>query len=306
LAIDDHLTERITPTIKTKNPIAPSISIVGAGVADRSEPLKSRKLCCGWERDSVRTLTEDQFRQEAEPQLERLFADYTTRCELERFAPTITQRQLVYPCHCGDFTEALPVKTLVAAAAAVGDEGCYLSSLFRSEGKPNHCFIPLAEMLIIHGDLRGEERHAALTSLNFSYAMSVYNLESVVYSPQGKWAIRMTHEHYGLMGGVPEFMAIIESGVPNLSQQVYDFFDRYRNWGSRKPHLHWVPPLLAHIYGPERAETLVAESKLDMTLHDYPPQAPQLLTEAELATERAIAAQKIIDLLTSGPTSPQP
>jgi hypothetical protein len=253
----------------------------------------------------VRTLTEEQFRQEAEPWLKQLFADYDPAYyQCERFSPPITARSIVYPCHYGDFKEAIPVKCLVAAATALGDEGCYLTGIYRSETEPNHCFIPFSEMLVIHSDLPEEERHATLTGL-IPFAMDIFQLETVIYSPQGKWALSMSHEHYGLLGGSPEFMAMIESGVPNLSQQVHDFFDQYRNWSGGKPHLHWVPPLLAEIYGPERAEALMAESKLDMTPPNYSLQAPQLMTEAELATERAIAAQKIIDLLTSGPTCHQ-
>jgi hypothetical protein len=268
--------------------------------------LESGALGCGynWENYFVRTLTEDEFRQEAEPMLKKVFADYGDDPIDQSFAPDITERRLIYPA--GDVLDkAIPVKVLVAAATAVGDEGCYITAVWKSEDGPNHCFVPLSEMLIAYKENRNDDDDNS-EYLELGFTMDTCVLENVIYSPQGKWGLKMTHERYGLLGGVPEFMAIIESGVPNLSQQVDDFFERYRHWGSGKPHLHWLPPLLTHIYGPERAEALVAASQLDMTPPEYPTQAPRLLTEAELSAARAVAAQTIMDLLQSGPPIPRP
>jgi hypothetical protein len=54
----------------------------------------------------VRTLTEDEFRQEAEPMLKKVFADYGDDPIDQSFAPDITERRLIYPA--GDVFDNLP------------------------------------------------------------------------------------------------------------------------------------------------------------------------------------------------------
>jgi hypothetical protein len=210
------------------------------------------------------TLSEVEFQREAKPILGRIFDGYDSSGYInELFLPTITNRRILYPCY-GSFDESISVKTLVDAATAVGDEGCYITNIWKCENAPNHCFIHLFELLIGYSENTGTDEEA----IGYKLGMSIYESESIVYSAQGQWAIRMNHEGYGLLGGSPEFMAVIESGVPNLNEQVYNFFERYRDW-SMKPNLSWIPRLLHHAYGPERAEALIAASNLDMEYNPY-------------------------------------
>ncbi len=205
------------------------------------------------------TLTEAEFRKEAEPILRKIFVNYGDDPGNQSFSSAMTERRIIYPCG-GSFDEAIPVEVLVSAASEVGDEGCYITSLWRSEDAPNHCFVSLSEMLVGYSEKTGNDDQM----IGLNLGVDIYQLESVIYSAQGKWGIKMSHEYYGLLGGSPDFMAIIESSVPNLNMQVYDFFERYRGFKESgiEPTLGWLPTLLNHTYGQEIAKVMLAESHL--------------------------------------------
>ncbi|MBW4417928.1 MAG: hypothetical protein KME13_01715 [Myxacorys californica WJT36-NPBG1] len=208
------------------------------------------------------TLTEAEFRKEAEPMLKRVFVDYDFTNQ--PFSSAITERRIVYPCG-GSFDEAIPVKVLVSAATEVGDEGCYITSLWEDEGAPRHCYVSLSELLVGYGDTTGNDNQM----IGINLGMDIYELDSVIYSAQGRWGIMMCHEYCGLLGGSPDFMAMIESGVPSFNMQVYDFFERYRGFRESgiEPTLGWLPPLLSHIYGQEVAKVMLAKSHLGCSLY---------------------------------------
>lgn len=204
-------------------------------------------------------LTEAEFRKEAEPMLKKVFVNYADDSSKQSFSPAMTERRIIYPCG-GSFDEAIPVEVLVAAATKVGDKGCYITSVWKSEDTPNHCFVSLSEMLVGYSENTGNDNQ--MIALNLG--MDIYQLESVIYSAQGEWGIKMSHEYYGLLGSSPDFMAIIESGVPNFNMQVYSLFDRYHEFRESgiEPILDWLPPLLSHIYGQQVAKEMLTESHL--------------------------------------------
>ena len=205
------------------------------------------------------TLTEAEFQQKAEPILRQVFDNDDAFGQ--PFSPLITKRKIIYPCN-GSFDESIPLEVLVSAALAVGDEGCYISSLYRSEELPNHCFISLAEMLKGYSGCESPEENIDHL-IGIRLGIDIYGLDSVVYSSQGLWGIMMSHERHGLLGGTPEFMDIIEASVPNLNTQVYGWFERFQDFkASWEPTLDWLPTILTHVYGRDVAQAMLQEADL--------------------------------------------
>jgi hypothetical protein len=202
------------------------------------------------------TLTEAEFCQEAEPILNRVFVDWDPF--VQPFSSTITERKIIYPCH-GSFDEAIPLEVLISAASAVGDEGCYISSIYTSEDVPGHCFVSLSEMLAGYANSERDDQ-----MIGIRLGMDIYELDSIIFSAQGRWGIMMSHERHGLLGGSPEFMAIIAAAVPNLDTQVYGWFKRFQDFkaSGMELTLGWLPTLLTHVYGEEMAQRLLREADL--------------------------------------------
>ena len=133
-------------------------------------------------------LTEAEFQQKAEPILRRVFDNDDAFGQ--PFSPMITKRKIIYPCD-GSFYESIPLEVLVSAALAVGDQGCYISSLYRSEELPNHCFVSLAEMLKGYAGCENPEENID-HSIGIRLGIDIYDLDSIVYSSQGLWGIMMS------------------------------------------------------------------------------------------------------------------
>jgi hypothetical protein len=169
----------------------------------------------------MHTLTEAEFRLEAEPFLRQVFINDDQFDQ--PFLPNIVGRRIIYPC--GGYIAPPLINAVITAAANLGDTGCYISLLKTSASveKPNHCYIPLLEFLEGYA---GTPRSEQLIGVRLG--MNPYGSESVIYSASGKWGILQSYEQYGLLGGSLEFIEEIRRSVPDLDEQVYGFLDRLR------------------------------------------------------------------------------
>lgn len=206
-------------------------------------------------------LSEPQFKLEAEPILLRVFVNDNPFDQ--PFSPNVMGRIIVYPCE-GAIDSPL-IDVLIAAAANLGDTGCYISLLptaYPGDG-PGHCYIPLSDFLEGYAGPPGSDM-----LIGARLGINPYTLDSVIYSASGKWGLMRSHERHGLLGGPPEFIEEIRAGVPDLDRQVYGFLERLR-WllvdaGVNPPDVtrnKWLPGLLAHVYGPEAAEKILQEER---------------------------------------------
>ena len=220
-------------------------------------------------------LTESEFHQNAEPMLRKIFTNYEDDNIFNIFPPEITERRIIFPCY-GNFDRAIPIEVLVAAATAIGDDSCYISNIWKHENKPNHCFVYLSEMLIGYCE-RTPCNDDQIIGLHLG--MDIHPLEAAIYSTQGKWGIRMSHEHYGLLGGSVDFMREIEANVPNLSAQIYKFFDACKGSENCQLNINWILPLVRNIYGEHASELILENSSLEFSPYD------QSHTEIHLSLE---------------------
>jgi hypothetical protein len=209
----------------------------------------------------MHVLTDSEFHKDAEPILRQVFIHYEDDAIFKAFSSSITERRIIYPC-CGGFDSAIPVEVLVSAASAIGDDSCYISNLWQYENEPNHCFVYLSEMLVGYSERTPCNDDQII---GHHLGMDVYPLESVIYSTRGSWGIRLSHEHYGLIGGSSDFMEIIEDNVPNLNTQVYAFFKKYDGWSNRQLKVDWIPPIIKHVYGEKKSKLMLERSGLGFT-----------------------------------------
>ncbi|MBW4497538.1 MAG: hypothetical protein KME26_31625 [Oscillatoria princeps RMCB-10] len=202
------------------------------------------------------SLTESQFYVEAEPILRNIFVkdDPFGRT----FSTKISGRIIIYPCQ--DEIERPLIDAIIAAAANLGDTGCYMWAIYPKLTNFCHCYVPLSEFLEGYaGPVDSKQL------IGYKLDMNPYFLDGFIYSAQGKWGIRKSHEQYGLLGGPPEFIEEIRKTVPDLDDQVYGFLERLKQFKALSPQamtLNWLPALLGHIYGSEAAEKMLQETGL--------------------------------------------
>ncbi|MBW4537528.1 MAG: hypothetical protein KME43_00125 [Myxacorys chilensis ATA2-1-KO14] len=207
------------------------------------------------------SLNDCEFQVQAEPALQKVFADYASTGQW--FSPTITARKVIYPCF-SSFEEALPVDALVAAATALGDEGCYITLDWRALDEPNHCYIPLSELQESYAGEPGSEK-----LIGARLGMNVFGHYTTIFSANGKWGIKILEAGLAILGGVPEFMDILQTLVPSLDEQIHSFLhqlfeDTPQDNPEREPYFsaEWLYEILFQVYGQEVAATMVREAGL--------------------------------------------
>ena len=206
-------------------------------------------------------LSEEQYQLEAEPILRKIFVNDNPFDQ--PFSNNVLGRTIMYPCH--SYIEPPTINAIIAAAANLGDTGCYISLYHTSTSavSPNHCYIPLADFIEAYAGPPENER-----LIGFRLGMNPYGVDSIIYSASGKWGLMKSHERHGLLGGPPEFMEDIRTAVPDLDQQVYGFLGRLRMFqeimGRNPPDVtsnKWLRPLLVHVYGEENANQILLKEK---------------------------------------------
>lgn len=197
---------------------------------------------------------ETEYLTKAYPALSQIFInDNPFNCP---FSQKIRERKIIYRYNF-EITEPL-VNAVMVAASNLGDTGFYLALAGERTGYESisHVYINFSELSSLYIDKNHKDYE---TIENF------FLLENFVYSPQGLWGILLSHESFGLLGGVPEFIKTIERLVPNINRQVYDFINYFSSLKSRHPNIiqiDWLPGLLTHVYGQETAEILLKEAEL--------------------------------------------
>lgn len=199
----------------------------------------------------MRVLTEADFQAELEPILRQVFS--TDDPFGQPFTANIPARRIIHEYFYQ--IESPLLEAIVDAASSIGDSGFYFSTLWRPKDEVTeeayHWYIPFEEIsTYVTGDDEGLGRSLIL--------------ENVLYSPQGKWGVMMSHEHHGLLGGSQEFMEKVRQLVPNLDLQVFSFLKHWQYWKNEPGSIKadWMSGLLTHIYGEELAQIMLKVASL--------------------------------------------
>jgi hypothetical protein len=194
------------------------------------------------------TLSEEEFQKEAAPVLRKIFA-----CEdpyNQPFASNVEARAILYPVSLTlDYTDTPLLEAIISTATKAGDSGFYLSIVERpppkAQDKPYHWYFPFTEI-------------KTYSSLDYPAI-----LEHVLYSPNGRWGLMISHEDHALLGGTQVFFNTMREIIPGFDDinQIQDFLTDWKHYN--KEHgadINWIPRLLTHVYDTKVVQHLLEET----------------------------------------------
>lgn len=132
-------------------------------------------------------------------------------------------------------------EALSAAAEIVGESDAYLGVLAPGETEwsenYDHKLLSLGRYIEYRPD-----RHTLL-------------LEHVIYSRLGAWGILTSHAGYAIVGGgSARFMQVFRNELQADEEEMLAEFLRHMNeWAANGADVTWVRPVIACVYGPEKA-----------------------------------------------------
>jgi len=199
----------------------------------------------------VRILTDDEYYSEAEPKLRQVFLNENPK--LLQFGSNAEEVKLLY--------EYFPpnvevVNALVSTASHMGDSSLYLSIVnvvdFNSS-MTKHWWIPFEEI----------STYLSIDTNTFGLS---YQLESVIFSPQGKWALMSSFERYAILAGTQDFIQNFSEHFPDIDRQILGYLKIFRECinkdGIEKANIAWLGNFLKSVYTIEEAKEILKISEL--------------------------------------------
>ena len=187
----------------------------------------------------ARELTPKEWREAGAPARNRIFASDDPY--EEPFLAEAGSRGLLFPmgyAHAGRELEALR-----AAAASLGDPTCYLQLYVFGEDE-----WPYWEL-----DLTEADPYAGIPLIR----------ENSLFSREGAWGMLVSDENHALVAGHLTFVETLVSGLdpPDLDAHALRFLAHWAELrASTGQASEWLPVLLAHLYGDERARELAEQA----------------------------------------------
>ncbi|MGD1930785.1 MAG: hypothetical protein ACFB12_17925 [Leptolyngbyaceae cyanobacterium] len=204
-------------------------------------------------------LSEEEFQLSAQPMMQKVFREDREWYFL--FKDEIDTKRILYELnlYTSHGSRQMLLSALVEAAKSIDDEACYLSEMHFGPKERKHACIPLSELL---------EGFTATSEMSEKLITNKLNIDSpiyfVIYSEQGKWGLFPSFEHFGFLGGSPDFMHVIESRVPGLEVQTYEFLQYIQGENTSREITAQSRPrvkyLLEHMYGSIKAERFLQET----------------------------------------------
>lgn len=240
----------------------------------------------------MKRISQEEFNLEIKPIKQKVFVNSDPFGS--PFSPEVEAKLINFECYYQIESPLLDV--IIESAILNGDNGFYLSSLWISEentanSKQEDVSPYLSKVKEFISQLSNEElslvnsvtepynKNTKPKRINHFYIpFSEINLyscykdspddlrcinlsETILFSPSGKWGIITSHEHHALIGGTQEFIDRIVSRIPEIQNQVYEFLAFWKYHKSSGIDVSWIPLLLEHIYGKEKAHRILKNSK---------------------------------------------
>lgn len=200
----------------------------------------------------MRILTDDEYYSEAEPKLRQVFLNENPK--LPQFGSNAEEVKLLY--------EYFPpnvevVNALVSTASHMGDSSLYLSIVnvvdFNSS-MTKHWWIPFEEI----------STYLSIDTNTFGLS---YQLESVIFSPQGKWALMSSFERYAILAGTQDFIQNFSEHFSDIDRQILGYLKIFRECinkdGIEKANIAWLGNFLKSVYTIEEAKEILKISELE-------------------------------------------
>lgn len=215
------------------------------------------------------SLTLGEFEADAKPEFFKVFNKPCYYCA--PFSSEMTTRMIVY-------SEIHPKVELLDAirmvATRLGEKGFFFS------------FVENYGPEIDYPGLSNDPRWLKTWFVPFDSIQDYFNLYfltgHVMYSQKGTWGIYIDHYDFLVMGGIPDFMDEIVKLVPDLENQYNDFIEDWKN--NQKflsARVDWIPKLLEHVYGYEKANQIIEEHSLDINQRIVPSYSKRKILKAK-------------------------
>jgi len=207
----------------------------------------------------VRILTDDEYYSEAESKLRQVFLNENPM--LPQFGSNAEEVKLLY--------EYFPpnvevINALISTASHMGDSSLYLSIVnvvtFNSS-MTKHWWIPFEEI----------STYLSIDTNTFGLS---YQLESVIFSPQGKWALMSSFERYAILAGTQNFIQNFSEHFPDIDGQIFGYLKIFRECinkdGIERVNIAWLSDFLKSIYTIEKAKEILKISELEKYVNLVP------------------------------------
>jgi hypothetical protein len=210
----------------------------------------------------MHSLNNQDFKIEAENILSQVFIDLNLKQPC--FSEKIKNRCILFPCY-EELNQSLHtnnwglLSAITDSATTIGDSSCYISYLAWDGYLGNtNAFIPTSNLMNAFGYESGE-----MMCVQLDMGMS---WDYMVFSSNANWGVIVDgSEHFAIIGGCDDFMESFYRSFPDVENQVYlflEFLESRRKPKTDRLTLEWLSPLLVHIYGYEKAKSLLIETKL--------------------------------------------
>ena len=207
----------------------------------------------------MRILTDDEYYSEAESKLRQVFLNENPM--LPQFGSNAEEVKLLY--------EYFPpnvevINALISTASHMGDSSLYLSIVnvvtFNSS-MTKHWWIPFEEI----------STYLSIDTNTFGLS---YQLESVIFSPQGKWALMSSFERYAILAGTQNFIQNFSEHFPDIDGQIFGYLKIFRECinkdGIERVNIAWLSDFLKSIYTIEKAKEILKISELEKYVNLVP------------------------------------
>lgn len=207
----------------------------------------------------MRTLTDDEYYSEAESKLRQIFLNENPK--LPQFGSNAEEVKLLYEYFPPDVEV---VNALISTASHMGDSSLYLSIInvvdFNSF-MTKHWWIPFEEVSI----------YLSIDTNTFGLS---YQLESVIFSPQGKWALMSSFERYAILAGTQNFIQSFSKHFSDIDGQIFGYLKIFRECinkdGIEKVNIAWLGDFLKSTYTIEKAREILKKSELEKYVNLMP------------------------------------
>ena len=164
------------------------------------------------------------------------------------FQPTMQPRLLLYWFRYGLLENEAWLVPVTEAIRALGEDGFYLTELGQPGPEPHHWYVPIDE--------------AGL------YIKTIYPRENAIYSTRGHWGIICSEEDHAIVAGPQGFIDIIYRSVPDWDYRLNLFLENWKGYyeQNNRIKIDWLPTLLSHVYGTEKAKKMLQDSQLEWLL----------------------------------------
>ena len=207
----------------------------------------------------MRILTDDEYYSEAESKLRQVFLNENPM--LPQFGSNAEEVKLLY--------EYFPpnvevINALISTASHMGDSSLYLSIVnvvtFNSS-MTKHWWIPFEEI----------STYLSIDTNTFGLS---YQLESVIFSPQGKWALMSSFERYAILAGTQNFIQNFSEHFPDIDGQIFGYLKIFRECinkdGIERVNIAYLSDFLKSIYTIEKAKEILKISELEKYVNLVP------------------------------------